>query len=89
MIIDRKKNKLFSIVGSWGVAIKRSSPVLHKMIYNVHMHFLRGLRDLGLGQTSNTFKIGATKSQLHSNVVANVAPVSILFHQLHFIKTRE
>ena len=45
MIIDREKNKLFSIVGSWEVAIKRSSPVLHKMIYNVHVHFLRGLRD--------------------------------------------
>ena len=28
------------------MAIKRSSNVLHKMIYNVHMHFLRGLRDL-------------------------------------------
>ena len=46
MTIDWEKNKLFSIVGSWEVAIKRSSPVLHKMIYNVHMHFLRGLRDL-------------------------------------------
>ena len=46
MTIDRGKNKLFSIVGSWEVAIKRSSPVLHKMIYNVHMHFLTGLRDL-------------------------------------------
>ena len=46
MTIDREKNKLFSIVGSWEVAIKRSSPVLHKMIYNVHMHFVRGSRDL-------------------------------------------
>ena len=46
MTIDREKNKLFSIVGSWEVAIKRSSLVLHKMIYNVHMHFLRGLRNL-------------------------------------------
>ena len=44
--IDREKNKLFSIVGSWEVAIKRSSTVLHEIIYNVHMHFLRGLRDL-------------------------------------------
>ena len=50
MTIDQKKNKLFSIVGSWEVAIKRSSPVLHKMIYNVHMHFLRRLRDI---QTRN------------------------------------
>ena len=38
---------------------------------------------------SNTFKIGATKSRLYSSVVANAEPASILFHQLHFIKTRE
>ena len=46
MTVDQEKNKLFGIVGSWEVAIKRSSHVLHKMIYNVHMHFLRRLRDL-------------------------------------------
>ena len=55
MTIDREKNKLFSIVGSWEVAIKRSSPVLHKMIYNVHMHFLRGLRDLETRNSLITF----------------------------------
>ena len=38
---------------------------------------------------SNILKIGATKSRLHSNVVANVEPVSILFHKFHFIKTRQ
>ena len=53
MTIDQEKNKLFSIVGSWEVAIKRRSPVLYKMIYNVHMHFLRRLRDI---ETRNTVK---------------------------------
>ena len=38
---------------------------------------------------SNILKIGATKSRLHSSVVANVEPVSILFHKFHFIKTRQ
>ena len=52
MTIDQEKNKLFSIVGGWEVAIKRSSHVLHKMIYNFHMHFSRGLRDL---ETRNIF----------------------------------
>jgi len=49
---------------------------------------------LGLGKhqiqvASNKLKIAATKSQLNSNVVANVEPASILFNKLHFVKTQE
>ena len=34
-------------------------------------------------------KKGVTKSRLNFRVVANVEPLSILSHKLHFIKTQE
>ena len=65
------------------------------MLQGLFIHAIKKELDLlGLGETSNLsrvdkLKIVSTKSRLNSSVVTNVEPVSILFHKLHFIETRE